>query len=111
MHVISRRPFDNAAKDFPNHTLALDAVYKILKSTVYKILKSTVYQNPDALREEFPSLDKMKYRDKWWVINVGGNHLRVLFFADFESAKIFVKHIVTHAEYDKLIRHYRETKE
>ncbi|QHM96805.1 MULTISPECIES: type II toxin-antitoxin system HigB family toxin [Kosakonia] len=103
MHVISRRPFDNAAKDFPNHTLALDAVYKILKSTVY--------QNPDALREEFPSLDKMIYRDKWWVINVGGNHLRVLFFADFESAKIFVKHIVTHAEYDKLIRHYRETKE
>ncbi|AGN86688.1 type II toxin-antitoxin system HigB family toxin [Enterobacter sp. R4-368] len=103
MHVISRRPFDNAAKDFPNHTLALDAVYKILKSTVY--------QNPDALRVEFPSLDKMKYRDKWWVINVGGNHLRVLFFADFESAKIFVKHIVTHAECDKLIRHYRETKE
>lgn len=103
MHVISRRPFDNAAKDFPNHTLALDAVYKILKNTVYK--------NPDELREEFPSLDKMKYRDKWWVINVGGNHLRVLFFADFESAKIFVKHIVTYAEYDKLIRHYRETKE
>lgn len=103
MHVISRRPFDNAAKDFPNHTLALDAVYKILKSTVY--------QNPGELREEFPSLDKMKYRDKWWVINVGGNHLRVLFFADFESAKIFVKHIVTHAEYDKLIKHYRENKE
>lgn len=79
MHVISRRPFDNAAKDFPNHTLALDAVYKILKSTVY--------QNPDALREEFPSLDKMKYRDKWWVINVGGNHLRVLFSQTLNQQK------------------------
>ncbi|ARD63141.1 addiction module toxin RelE [Kosakonia radicincitans DSM 16656] len=103
MHVISRRPFDSAANDFPNHALVLDAVYKVLKSTSYR--------NPDELREEFPSLDRMKYRDKWWVINIAGNHLRMLFFADFGAGKIFVKHIVTHAEYDKLVKRYRETKE
>lgn len=103
MHVISRRPFNDVARDFPHDALALDAVYKILKSTSY--------ENPDELRNDFPSLDRMKYRDKWWVINVVGNNLRLLFFADFEYGRFFVKHIVTHAVYDKLVRSYRETKE
>jgi len=53
----------------------------------------------------------MKYRAKWWVINVGGNNLRVMFFADFIAQRIFIKHVVTHAEYDKWVKHYRENKE
>ncbi|MBV8044159.1 MAG: type II toxin-antitoxin system HigB family toxin [Pluralibacter sp.] len=53
----------------------------------------------------------MKYRKGWWVIDVGGNQLRIIFFASFATGKIFIKHIVTHAEYDKLIKHYRENKE
>ncbi|ERT13192.1 type II toxin-antitoxin system HigB family toxin [Photorhabdus temperata] len=57
------------------------------------------------------SLDRMKYREKWWVIDVGGNNLRVMFFADFERGKIFIKHISTHAEYDKLTDYYRRNKE
>ncbi len=53
----------------------------------------------------------MKYREKWWVIDVGGNSLRIMFYADFDRGKIFIKHIVTHAEYDKLVKKYRESKE
>ncbi|MCM7602146.1 type II toxin-antitoxin system HigB family toxin, partial [Enterobacter hormaechei] len=30
---------------------------------------------------------------------------------DFERGKIFIKHISTHAEYDKLTDYYRRTKE
>ena len=63
------------------------------------------------MRKRFPSLDRMKYREKWWVIDVGGGHLRVMFFADFEWGKIFIQHISTHAEYDKLTDLYRRTKE
>lgn len=103
MHVISRRPFNDAARDFPNDAQALDAVYKILKSTSYV--------NPGDLRLDFPSLDRMKFRDKWWVINIGGNNLRLLFFADFEYGRVFVKHIVPHAAYDRLVKSYRETKQ
>lgn len=53
----------------------------------------------------------MKYREKWWVIDAGGNNLRIMFFVDFERSKIFIKHIVTHPEYDRLIKKYREQKE
>lgn len=103
MHVISRAPFSEAALKFPNDADALDATYRVLRSAEFA--------NPDELKQVFPSLDRMKYREKWWVIDIGGNNLRIMFFADFERSKIFVKHIVTHADYDKLVKKYRESKE
>ena len=102
MHVISRDPFNQASKRFPNSAQAL--------SDVYRTLKRDSYQTPDELKKVFPSLDRMKYREKWWVIDISGNALRMMFFADFDRGKIFVKHITTHAEYDKLTDHYRRTK-
>ncbi|PHM74864.1 type II toxin-antitoxin system HigB family toxin [Xenorhabdus kozodoii] len=103
MHVISREPFDLASTRFPNNAQAL--------SDTYRTLKRDAYRTPDELKRTFPSLDRMKYREKWWVIDIGGNTLRIMFFADFERGKIFVKHISTHAEYDKLVDHCRRTKE
>ncbi|EAZ3495037.1 type II toxin-antitoxin system HigB family toxin [Salmonella enterica] len=49
--------------------------------------------------------------ESWWVIDIGGNNLRMMFFAYFERGKVFVKHITTHTEYDRLTRYYRENKE
>ncbi|ECI4151893.1 type II toxin-antitoxin system HigB family toxin [Klebsiella oxytoca] len=103
MHVVSRAPFEEAARRYPNDAVALDDTYRIMK----KISART----PDDLRKYFGSLDRMKYRDKWWVIDIGGNNLRIMFFADYERGKIFVKHITTHAEYDRLTKYYREHKE
>ncbi|EIP7957683.1 type II toxin-antitoxin system HigB family toxin [Escherichia coli] len=74
-------------------------------------MKRENYTSPDEMKKRFASLDRMKYREKWWVIDVGGGNLRVMFFADFERGKIFIKHITTHAEYDKLTDFYRRTKE
>lgn len=103
MHVVSRAPFDTAARHFPYRSLALD--------DLCQVLKKEHYPSPDDMRKRFPSLDRMKYLEKWWVIDVGGGHLRIIFFADFERGKIFIKHISTHAEYDKLTDLYRRTKE
>lgn len=103
MHVVSRIPFDTATRQFPNQAAALESVYRTLKKDNYT--------SPDDMKKRFASLDRMKYREKWWVIDVGGGNLRVMFFADFERGKIFIKHITTHAEYDKLTDFYRRTKE
>ena len=86
------------------------AVEKRLLDTT-RTLKRENYTSPDEMKKRFASLDRMKYREKWWVIDVGGGNLRVMFFADFERGKIFIKHITTHAEYDKLTDFYRRTKE
>ena len=69
------------------------------------------FATPDSLKVRFQRLDRIKYREKWLVIDVGGNSLRIMFYAYFERSKIFIKHIVTHAEYDRLVKKYRESKE
>lgn len=103
MHVVSRAPFEEAARQYPNDATALD--------DTYRTLKRLIVDSPDELKKYFASLERMKYREKWWVINIGGNHLRMIFFADFERGKIFVKHIASHPEYDRLTKYYREHKE
>ncbi|WP_312216311.1 type II toxin-antitoxin system HigB family toxin [Pantoea vagans] len=92
---MSRVPFDEAARKHPNAAAALDLLYRHLRQGDFC--------GPDDLRGLYASLDRMKYRAKWWVIDVSDNPLRVIFFADFERSKIFIKHICTHAEYDKLV--------
>ena len=51
-------------------------------------------------------LDNFRYKDKWWVIDIAGNHLRVLVFIQFVHNRMYVKHILTHSEYDKLCNRY-----
>ncbi|MCW8887080.1 MAG: type II toxin-antitoxin system HigB family toxin [Motiliproteus sp.] len=98
MHVLSRRPFNDAAKQFPNDASALDAAYKTLRNGNF--------HTPAELRAVFSSLDNFSYKDKWWVIDIGGNNLRLIAFIEFRDNRMYVKHIVNHAEYDKLCKRY-----
>lgn len=98
MHVISKHPFSEAARNHPNQKQAL--------ADLYQVLKKGVFASPDEMRKVFPSLDNFTYKDKWWVINIGGNNLRMIAFIQFVQSRIYVKHIVTHAEYDKLCKRY-----
>jgi len=52
------------------------------------------------------SLDNFKHSDKWWVLDMGGNHLRLIALIQFVHNRMYVKRIVTHAEYDKLCKRY-----
>ena len=98
MHVISRRPFSDAAKAHPNQRRAI--------LDLYKVLCNSQFSTPDEMRQVFPSLDNFKYRDRWWVFNIGGNRLRMIAFIQFYQNRMYVKHILTHAEYDKICKRY-----
>jgi mRNA interferase HigB len=99
MHVIARKPFADAIKKFPNDSAAIENTYNILKRGEFK--------TPEELRKVFSSLDNFKYKDKWWVVDIGGNNLRMLAFIEFKHNRIYVKHIVSHKEYDALCKKYR----
>lgn len=88
-----------ACVKYPNDRVAI--------MDAYRVIKSNTFETPDQLRQLFPSLDNFKYKDKWWVIDIGGNNLRLLAFIQFLNNRFYVKHIVTHAEYDKLCQKYR----
>ncbi len=66
---------------------------------------------PTQLRQVFPSLDNFKYRGKWWVIDIGGNKLWLIAFIEFRDNRRYVKHICSHAEYDRLTDKYRRNNE
>ena len=89
MHVISKHPFNESAKVHPNQRQALE--------DLYRVLRKSVFDTPEELQRVFPSLDNFKYKDKWWVLDVGGNHLRVIAFIQFVQNRMYVKHIVGHA--------------
>ncbi|EDM1758276.1 cytoplasmic protein [Salmonella enterica subsp. diarizonae] len=103
MHVISKEPFEVAVRRYPNDAASI--------KNAYRILREKDFTSPSELRAIFPNLDNFKYRNKWWVIDVGGNNLRIIAYINFINKRLYVKHIVTHTEYDKLTRYYRETKE
>ncbi|TGB66492.1 cytoplasmic protein [Escherichia sp. E4930] len=102
MHVISHKPFNEAIKRFPPYE---DALIDLLN-----LLEKTAFSDPGEMKRYIPSLDNFKYRDKWWVINIAGNHLRLIAYIDFRLQKCFIKHIVTHNEYDRLTTWYRSHK-
>ena len=99
MHVIAKEAFELAARQFPNDKTALLATFRALKESNTPA--------PEQLKAIFPSLDNFRFRQKWWVINVGGNNLRLIAYINFVNQRVFVKHIVSHAVYDKLNAHYR----
>lgn len=89
-----------ACTKYPNDKVAI--------MDAYRVLKANTFDTPEELRQLFPSLDNFKYKDKWWVIDIGGNNLRLIAFIQFVNNRFFVKYIVTHAEYDKLCQRYRK---
>lgn len=103
MRVVSRAPFRDAGNNYPNDADALDRTYRALKSGTF--------QTPEELRKIFPSLDNFKYKSRWWVIDIGGNNLRLIAFIDFVSQLLYVKHIATHSEYDRLNDYYRKNRD
>lgn len=99
MHVIARKIFNDAINKYPNDAGAIDDLYKILNSGKFR--------TPSELKNVIPSLDNFKYKDKWWVIDIGGNNLRMLAFIEFRHERVYVKHIVNHSDYDKLTSKYK----
>jgi mRNA interferase HigB len=100
VHVISKKPFSDAAEKYPNDREAI--------MDTYNVLRRGEFETPLLLKETFSSLDNFKHKDKWWVIDIGGNNLRLIAAILFSCQKIYVKHIVSHSEYDKLNTRYKK---
>ena len=98
MHVISKKPFEEAARKYPKYSTAIIQAYYVLKKVECK--------TPEELKAVFSSLDNFKYKDKWYVIDILGNNIRLMAFIEFRAGRMFVKHVVNHSDYDKLCEKY-----
>lgn len=64
----------------------------------YKLASSATWQNLVELREVFPSADLV---GNFTVFNIGGNKYRLITLIDYTYQKVFIRAVLTHAEYDK----------
>lgn len=94
--VIAKKPFADAAARFPRHATAI--------MDTYKVLKNGLFETPAELQALFPSLDNFKWKPHWYVIDIAGNHMRLLAVIFFTTQKLLVKYIVPHKEYDELCK-------
>lgn len=56
------------------------------------------FQGFNELRQIFPSAD---FVSNFTIFNVGGNNYRLITYVDYEYKIVFVRAVLTHAEYDK----------
>ena len=102
MHVFKKKAFVEACAQYPLKAESIMAVYKVLD-------KSTA-RTPLEMKDALSTLDNFSPRSSWWVIDIGGNELRLVAAIDFQKQYVNVKHIFSHAEYDKANKWYRSPK-
>lgn len=90
MHVISRVRLKEFWEKHPNVETSL--------RLWYKLTSLAQWQNFVELRLVFPSADQV---ENLTVFNIGGNKYRLITLVDYEYQKVFIRHVLTHAEYDK----------
>jgi mRNA interferase HigB len=90
LHVISRKKLLTAAEEHGDLAGPLDVWYRIAKRADWTSLK--------AVRRDFPFADGV---GKYTVFNIKGNEYRLISLIFHRSKKIFIRDVITHAEYDK----------
>ncbi len=64
----------------------------------HTVMRRENFRNWKELRTVFPSAD---FVDAWVVFNIGGNKYRLITAIHFDRGRVFVRHVLTHQEYDK----------
>ena len=90
MHIISRKALIQFWEKHPDSKTAL--------ARWFKVVKTTEFQSFNDIRTVFPSADKVQ---DWIVFNIGGNKYRLIASIHFNRGKIYIRHVLTHTEYDR----------
>lgn len=89
MHIISHRQINLAMLRLPQVANALDSWYRIMKNS-----------NPanfSEMKQLFNAVDRV---GKFHVFDIGGNKVRMIAVVKYQGGRIYIRHILTHAEYD-----------
>ncbi|MGK7875744.1 MAG: type II toxin-antitoxin system HigB family toxin [Xenococcaceae cyanobacterium] len=89
MHIISKKRLKEFWQKHPNAQPNLQ--------TWYKITSKAHWQNFAQLRQVFPSGDIV---GNFSVFNISGNNYRLIAFVDYQYQEVYIRHVLTHAEYN-----------
>ena len=94
MHVISRK----ALRDFVEKHRASEAPI----DGWYRAVRKSKFADFAAVKAAFNSVDHLKVAKKeLYVFNIGGNNYRIIAAIHFKVQRIYIRAVLTHAEYSK----------
>lgn len=90
MHVITRKRLREFSARHKEAAEPLGAWYTIMSRTDFGTFAE--------LRRTFGSVDKV---GKFTVFDIGGNKFRLIAAMHYNRKKVYIRHVLTHAEYDR----------
>jgi mRNA interferase HigB len=90
LHVITRKKLLDAAKTHGDLAEPLDAWYRIAKKSQWKSLVD--------VRRVCPTADGV---EEFTVFNIKGNADQLITEINYRTGRVFLRHVLTHAEYSK----------
>jgi mRNA interferase HigB len=90
VHIISRKALIQFWKKHPDSEPPL--------TRWYKIVEKTDFHSFSELRNVFPSTDRV---NDLFVFNIAGNKYRLITSIHFNRSKVYIRHVLTHSEYDR----------
>ncbi|NJM19571.1 MAG: type II toxin-antitoxin system HigB family toxin [Richelia sp. SL_2_1] len=90
MHVISRRKLREYSQKHGDCEQALD--------DWYKIASKANWENLIEVQTAYPQAEAVS---NFTVFNIKGNKYRLIVSINYEKQVIYIKYVLTHAEYDK----------
>jgi len=89
MHVITRKRLNDFAEKYPDTISSL--------AHWHQLMRKNKFANFVNLRAMFPHADQV---GKFTVFNIGGNKARLIAAVHYNRNKIYIRHVLTHKEYD-----------
>ena len=90
MHVISKKKLREFWEEHPRAKSPLEAWYQVAKHSEWETFAD--------VRETFNTVDQV---GRFTVFDIGGNRFRLIAAIHFNRGKLFVRHVLTHTEYDE----------
>ena len=90
MHVISKKKLREFWEHYPKAKASLEAWFQVAKRAEWESFAD--------VRRAFNSADRV---GRFVVFNIAGNKYRLIAAIHFNRGKLYIRHVLTHAEYDE----------
>jgi mRNA interferase HigB len=90
MHIISKKKLREFWQEHPRAQAPLEAWYQVAKNVEWESFAD--------VRKTFNTADQV---GKFTVFDIGGNKYRLIAVIHFNRGKLYVRHVLTHSEYDE----------
>lgn len=93
MHVITRKALTEFWRIHPKAEAPL--------RTWLKLISKHAYMNLAELKQAFSTVDYVPIDRGYYIFNIGGNNYRLVSAIHFNRQKVYVRYVLTHAEYSR----------